>query len=365
MPAAFILRFIAKTIDMQKSSLIMLLLSTIAAAGIAQTRIMYISPESKTCSGAGLQQCLQFRYNTKSNWQLLYGGIQGFEFVPGYEYKLNVLETKRKNPPADASSIERKLVKVISKKAVSLDMSLLHEQTFFIKLIRLDGNIKTISNDSYWIKLSDSSLQAKVCNNISGKINIGKTGSFKSAALMSTRMACPDMSFETAFQQAIANSTRIWIGKESIQLYDKGNKLLLSATKKKGDQMQTGQPALLDYEAIIDQSSFKVMEIKDAQGATNIQDNGAFLRFNRTKKGISGKGGCNSFFGEAEVNFTNASSGKAAFSKIGSTMMACPNTMADEQRLFKLLETVTHFEFSGSILHLKAGSNTVIKLLAE
>jgi Domain of unknown function (DUF4377) len=60
-------------------------------------------------------ECLDIRIGGK--WSSVYGGISGFDFIPGYTYRLRVLETKVENPPADGSAIGYTLLKVISKRA--------------------------------------------------------------------------------------------------------------------------------------------------------------------------------------------------------------------------------------------------------
>ncbi|WP_367179617.1 DUF4377 domain-containing protein [uncultured Psychrobacter sp.] len=42
--------------------------------------------------------------------------IEGFDYEPYYEYTLLIKNTTVANPPADASSIHSKLIKIIEKK---------------------------------------------------------------------------------------------------------------------------------------------------------------------------------------------------------------------------------------------------------
>lgn len=70
----------------------------------AETRLLYIAPERKTCSGVGKMECLQVRENPTDNWQLHYGEIEGFTPQPGVAYRVRVKEVKVDNPPADASA---------------------------------------------------------------------------------------------------------------------------------------------------------------------------------------------------------------------------------------------------------------------
>jgi hypothetical protein len=66
-------------------------------------------------SGVMNTQCLQIRTGL-GRWSALYGGIEGFEYIAGYTYRLRVIETRIANPPADGASTRYKLLKVISER---------------------------------------------------------------------------------------------------------------------------------------------------------------------------------------------------------------------------------------------------------
>jgi heat shock protein HslJ len=50
--------------------------------------------------------------------------------------------------------------------------------------------------------MTDGKVAAKICNRINGNYAYGN-GSIKFSGMTSTRMTCPDMPFESAFNQAI------------------------------------------------------------------------------------------------------------------------------------------------------------------
>jgi putative lipoprotein len=59
--------------------------------------------------------------------------------------------------------------------------------------------------------------------------------------------------------------------------------------------------------------------------------------------GVSGASGCNRYFGQVEIDDYNI-----VFSKLGSSMMACAQTlMAQEKRFFEALQAVKHFNITG------------------
>lgn len=68
-----------------------------------------VESELKDCVGVGPQKCMVV------NGNLFYDSIEGFEFVEGFKYELQVRKEIRENTPADASSFVYSLVSVISK----------------------------------------------------------------------------------------------------------------------------------------------------------------------------------------------------------------------------------------------------------
>lgn len=82
-----------------------------------EKRTLWIAPTTQKCVGEIEKQCMQVkRSKNQKDWELFYDNIEGFTYKKGFEYQVVVLETKVNNPPADASSIKYKLIKVISKK---------------------------------------------------------------------------------------------------------------------------------------------------------------------------------------------------------------------------------------------------------
>jgi hypothetical protein len=49
----------------------------------ASTRLIYVAPERKACTGVGKMQCLQVRDSASDDWQLHYDEIEGFTPEPG------------------------------------------------------------------------------------------------------------------------------------------------------------------------------------------------------------------------------------------------------------------------------------------
>lgn len=81
--------------------------------------ILLVNDQLVTCVGVAEMQCMQVREVASEPWQNFYQQIEGFEFEAGFSYRLEVSKVKRDNPPADASSLHYKLVRIIDKQKTS------------------------------------------------------------------------------------------------------------------------------------------------------------------------------------------------------------------------------------------------------
>lgn len=87
-------------------------------AADAPRKFIYVSAETRPCTGVAPMTCLQVREKESDPWQLHYFGITDFEPQPGIEYRLRIIEEKVKNPPMDAPSIRWTLDQVIEQRVV-------------------------------------------------------------------------------------------------------------------------------------------------------------------------------------------------------------------------------------------------------
>ena len=80
-----------------------------------ETKTLMIADHQVDCVGEAPQQCLLIKENESDNWQFFYGGIEGFDYEAGFEYRLEVKVYDVKNPPADGSSKRYVLKRIINK----------------------------------------------------------------------------------------------------------------------------------------------------------------------------------------------------------------------------------------------------------
>ncbi|AJP57023.1 hypothetical protein UC34_08485 [Pandoraea vervacti] len=88
------------------------------ASGTTRTedRILDVDSQMADCVGVAPRKCLRVRTaddTGKSQWELWYAHIDGFEWKPGVEYRVKIHGEPVANPPADASSMRWTLVEVL------------------------------------------------------------------------------------------------------------------------------------------------------------------------------------------------------------------------------------------------------------
>lgn len=77
---------------------------------------LIIASETADCVGVAPQKCLLVKETqSQQDWHYFYSNIEGFDYVPGYEYQLIVDKVPRDIVAADQSSIEYHLVREIAK----------------------------------------------------------------------------------------------------------------------------------------------------------------------------------------------------------------------------------------------------------
>lgn len=81
-----------------------------------QYKKIEIAPILVDCVGVAPMKCMQVRNVGSKEWLLFYNSIDGFTFVPGYFYEIEVKEIENKgNIPADMSSYKWSLIKILKK----------------------------------------------------------------------------------------------------------------------------------------------------------------------------------------------------------------------------------------------------------
>lgn len=81
-------------------------------AAESSTRL-WIKPDLVDCEGSAPQTCMQIAESEDGEYEYFYDQIEGFTFVEGTSYVVDVMIEDVDNPPADGSSLRYTLVEVI------------------------------------------------------------------------------------------------------------------------------------------------------------------------------------------------------------------------------------------------------------
>ena len=97
------------------TALLFLLVLTLAFGACSQGRVvrMWVGPDLVDCVGVGPQKCLLVKESEEADWEFFYDGIEGFDHIEGVSYVLEVEITEIEDPPADASSLHHRLVRIV------------------------------------------------------------------------------------------------------------------------------------------------------------------------------------------------------------------------------------------------------------
>lgn len=196
--------------------------------------IYWINSRKVDCTGVSPMKCLEIQKNKNSNkWELFYDNINGFDFEEGYLYKIVVKEIKKttKNLPADASSIEYELVKIIEKK---IDNKLKLHDIWALETV--NGNKINPKDFMKHPQLEINLTKNKIfgndgCNNFSGGIKKINNNVLQFTALLSTRMSCPKMELSNEISNCLKQVNTYKLENLKLSFYNSKGKELLKFRK--------------------------------------------------------------------------------------------------------------------------------------
>jgi len=146
----------------------------------------------------GKLKCLQIKTDKKNKWEYLNTSIRGFDYQEGYQYRILVKQTKRK----DIDTIDYSLVEIISKeKTNELPSVAAFLARFKWNLLQLNGKDVTDSKASIGFDAKNGTVAGTTgCNNFWGNFSI--TGNkINFPHLASTMRACNGANIENDFFQ--------------------------------------------------------------------------------------------------------------------------------------------------------------------
>ncbi|TAJ13799.1 DUF4377 domain-containing protein [Marinilabiliaceae bacterium JC017] len=201
--------------------------STQKISSKAETTIMYVAGQQVACMGVAPQSCYLVKTDENNAWEFFYSPIDGFEFEQGYRYKLEVAQLKIENPPADASSIKYKLVKVLTKEEDIINPQALYDIWGVVWMNGRDISPATVSQTMELNTAKMSVLGQAGCNNYRGGFKFtDKTNGIEFTPLASTKMYCPNMKYEDEFMKTIASVDSFYRYNQTLIFFSQGKMVL-------------------------------------------------------------------------------------------------------------------------------------------
>jgi heat shock protein HslJ len=170
----------------------------------------WVNSSKADCIGVGPMTCLQIQKTDSmtGDWENFYSNIQGFEYQPGYLYRIEVKvrELPPNEVPADASSRKYELVKILEKMP---DPKLKLIDIWALKAIQgesVEGEKWVGPNKQPYIEFTHDLkkfMGTDGCNQISGKITRISEDKIEFGPVIQTKMACPDMRIPNLFHEQL------------------------------------------------------------------------------------------------------------------------------------------------------------------
>lgn len=194
--------------------------------------IIYVNSSKIDCQGEGESGCLQIKEvtnNASQQWEKFEGNITGFDYEPGYIYKISVKKEKldMANVPAEVPLHKYSLLEVIEK---NLDTKLLLNDIWALKAIDEVEIDAQLFNKQLVIEINIPELKFSGndgCNSLFGSIATLDENKLSFGSIGATKMACPNMELPTKYTQALEKTKTYKLEDLSLRFFDaQGNELL-------------------------------------------------------------------------------------------------------------------------------------------
>lgn len=219
-------------------SILLVVLSAALAAVACTTKenenieTWWVNSAKVECTGVSPTACLQVQQGDEIDpeaWDFFYSTIEGFDYEPGNIYQIEVKSSPKENVPADASSVNYELVKVLSKEpdpalrltniwkvtSVGEVENPTNEQTDEALIFEIDASARTYHGD-----IGCNSVRGDIKENDGEKLVLGPGAT--------TMMACPDMSVEDAISKALIDTRSYKLENNQLSLMNEAGETLIT-----------------------------------------------------------------------------------------------------------------------------------------
>lgn len=332
-----------------------LLLVFMTQFSFAQQDIVLSIRENKVpCNnGVAKTDCYQVKFGKDTTWQYFYNNIEGFNYQPGYKYKIIVTKQDKKGlVPADASSVSYTFKKLLSQKWVGKKQSKNESGFWGRKMVLTQMNGNTIAPSKVFVTFDPKTktiFGKSGCNSFRMSYKEDPSGvKIESKQGATTMMACDEQSMilERTFLNTLEN--------KKFEITQADNQVFLSDMATNKVTLVFNIPSQEQIWSSINNKEWHLIQL-DNVGA----DYGkAAIRFDVAGKRVSGNSGVNRFTSPYVVK-----GDKITFSRIASTLMGStnPEATATEGKFVKNLSIKNlRYELEGNVLTFYNGNRAVM-----
>ncbi len=199
------------------------------------TSTLYVAPKKAECKGSSDQKCYLIRKNLGENWILHYYEISGFDYQPGFSYRLKVKKENVKNPQEDASTFNYTLVEILEMTDVTEDIDIddLENKIWKLEYLKINGVEVGIEKLIPTIEFDNGNKVSGFggCNKFNGNFSIdGRT--INIGELSSTKMQCPEGSeLESSYFEVLNMDIKALFGDGKLVLTGEGGNQMIFGYK--------------------------------------------------------------------------------------------------------------------------------------
>ncbi|MEN8255971.1 MAG: META domain-containing protein [Verrucomicrobiota bacterium] len=299
----------------------------------AEVKTLYVGPTMADCVGVAPMTCLLVKDSPDAEYGMFYDPIEGFDYVPGYEYELRVEVAERENVPADASALVYSLVEVVGKKKAGLALE--------------DGGWELKARAGIHIAFQGGKLSGHAgVNRYFGNyeldgaaLAIGPAGS--------TQMAGPQeaMEQEQRFLKDLGRIAKYRIVGKELRLIDGEGQVALVFVPRKQLALSAVQ--------------WRATGVNNGKGGVVSVLAGTEITAKFEASGmLSGNGGCNNYSGSYELDGE-----KLRIGALGQTRKMCARPegiMEQEANYFRALGYVANYRIDGKTLELRSEKGALL-----
>ena len=319
-----------------QAGVIILTTAFMSCSGTKNTSFWVSGYKTEASMGAGKGEVLKVYKGTDlahAKWENFYAPIRGFEFEEGFyqQIEVNEIQLETSKVPADASSIEYTLVKVLEKKA---DERLFLNGDWMLSVL----NNQNVSNQENLPSLSFDLSKSRIsgtdgCNGFSGTIKNITSVSIEFGPLAATKKMCIDMKIADGFMKALNTVSGYKYENEKLTFSDKEGQIVLEFLRKSNKPNQN----LHDI--------WNAVRIEG--GPINRMVQAPRLEINLTTNIAMGSDGCNNYSGKIE----KVSDSALEFGPLAGTRKMCRD-MEVANRYNQALQKVKSYVIKDTMLQL-------------